>query len=185
VVVERDQPASVSQLAEIGASWMRNAMEAGAGHLAADGLARHQGPSIVPQRDLLATLRRRELDAVAAGLRFAMVDHGLGFALVIMDAGARSVSRPACRRRRRGRDRLVFRTRARDGDLKRALTFDEPHRKQRSRADQLPAASMVALAIDRPKIAITVVFSMERLGVSINIAHISAPTEIALQNLGI
>ena len=40
VAVERDQPASVSQLAEIGASWMRNAMEAGAGHLAADGLAR-------------------------------------------------------------------------------------------------------------------------------------------------
>jgi hypothetical protein len=38
------------------------------------------------------------------------------------------------------------------------------------RGHQLPAASMVALAIDRPKIAIAVVFSMERLGVSINIA---------------
>jgi hypothetical protein len=42
---------------------VRNAMEARAEHLAADGLARRQGPSIVPQRDLLATLRRRELDA--------------------------------------------------------------------------------------------------------------------------
>jgi hypothetical protein len=77
-------------------------------HLAADGLARRQGPSIVPQRDLLATLRRRDLDAAGAGLsaetampntpaaggemvagtfrrssgRFAMIDSGLGFALV-------------------------------------------------------------------------------------------------------
>jgi hypothetical protein len=47
---------------------VRNAMEARAGHLAADGLARRrQRPGIVPQRDLLATLRCRELDAVAAG----------------------------------------------------------------------------------------------------------------------
>jgi Protein of unknown function (DUF3363) len=30
------------------------------------GLVRRQGPSIVPQRDLLATLRRRELDAIGA-----------------------------------------------------------------------------------------------------------------------
>jgi hypothetical protein len=91
---------------------VRNAMEAQAGHLAADGLARRQGPSIVPQRDLLTTLRRRELDDAGAGLsaetampytpaaggemvagtfrrrltlssgRFAMIDNGLGFALV-------------------------------------------------------------------------------------------------------
>jgi Protein of unknown function (DUF3363) len=45
-----------------------NALEARAEHLAADGLARRQGPNIVPQRDLLATLRRRELDAVGARL---------------------------------------------------------------------------------------------------------------------
>jgi type IV secretory pathway VirD2 relaxase len=91
---------------------VRNAMEARAEHLAADGLARRQGPNMVPQRDLLATLRRRELDAVGARLsdeigipysppaagepvagtfrqrltlssgRFAMIDNGLGFALV-------------------------------------------------------------------------------------------------------
>jgi type IV secretory pathway VirD2 relaxase len=91
---------------------VRNAMEARAEHLVADGLARRQGPGIVPQRDLLATLRRRELDAVGARLsneigmpyappaagelvagtfrqrftlssgRFAMIDNGLGFALV-------------------------------------------------------------------------------------------------------
>jgi hypothetical protein len=91
---------------------VRNAMEARAEHLAADGLARRQGPNMVPQRDLLATLRRRELDAVGVRLsneigmpyspaaggemiagtfrrrltlssgRFAMIDNGLGFALV-------------------------------------------------------------------------------------------------------
>jgi type IV secretory pathway VirD2 relaxase len=91
---------------------VRNAMEARAEHLAADGLARRQGPNIVPQRDLLTTLRRRELDAVGARLsdeigmpyappaagelvagtfrrrltlssgRFAMIDNGIGFTLV-------------------------------------------------------------------------------------------------------
>jgi type IV secretory pathway VirD2 relaxase len=91
---------------------VRNAMQARAEHLAADGLARRQGLNIVPQRDLLATLRRRELDAVGARLsdeigmpyappaaaelvagtfrqrltlssgRFAMIDTGLGFTLV-------------------------------------------------------------------------------------------------------
>jgi Protein of unknown function (DUF3363) len=91
---------------------VRNAMEARAEHLAADGLAHRQGPNIVPQPDLLATLWRRELDAVGARLsneigmpyarpaagepiagtfrqrltlssgRFAMIDNGLGFALV-------------------------------------------------------------------------------------------------------
>jgi hypothetical protein len=98
--------------------------------------------SIVPQRDLLATLRRRELDVVGARLsneigmpysppgvgelvagtlrqrltlssgRFAMIDNGLGFTLVPWGAGARSVSRPSCRRHRQGerRDRVEFRT---------------------------------------------------------------------------
>jgi hypothetical protein len=91
---------------------VRNAMEARAEHLAAGGLARRQGPSIVLQCDLLATLRRREVDAAGARLsneigrpysppaagelaagtyrqrltltsgRFAMIDNGLGFALV-------------------------------------------------------------------------------------------------------
>jgi hypothetical protein len=45
---------------------VRIAMEARAQHLVADGLAGRQGPCIVPQRDLLATLRRRELDAAGA-----------------------------------------------------------------------------------------------------------------------
>jgi hypothetical protein len=89
---------------------VRNPMQARAEHLAGDGLTRRQGPGIVPQRDLLATLRRRELDAVGVRLsdqirmpyappaelvagtfrqrltlssgRFAMIDNGLGFALV-------------------------------------------------------------------------------------------------------
>jgi hypothetical protein len=80
--------------------------------LAAEGLARRQGQRIILQRDLLNTLRRRELDAAGAKLsaetglpytstaggehvagtyrqrltltsgRFAMIDNGLGFALV-------------------------------------------------------------------------------------------------------
>ncbi len=49
---------------------VRNAMQARAEHLAVDGLAHRQGPGIVPQRDLLATLRRRELDATGARLSF-------------------------------------------------------------------------------------------------------------------
>jgi hypothetical protein len=87
-------------------------MAARAEHLAAEGLARRQGPNIVPQPNLLATLRRRELDEAGASLsaetglpytpaaggetvagtyrqrlsltsgRFAMIDNGLGFALV-------------------------------------------------------------------------------------------------------
>jgi hypothetical protein len=91
---------------------VRDAMTARAEHLAAEGLAQRQGTRIVMQRDLLATLRRRELDAVGARLstetglpytpaaggetvagtycqrlpltsgRFAMIDNGLGFALV-------------------------------------------------------------------------------------------------------
>jgi hypothetical protein len=91
---------------------VRDALTARAEHLAAEGLAHRQGPRIVPQRDLLDTLRRRELDAVGVRLsaqkglpytpaaggevvagtfrqritltsgRFAMIDNGLGFALV-------------------------------------------------------------------------------------------------------
>jgi len=90
----------------------RDAIAARAEHLAAEGLARRQGQRIILQRDLLATLRRRELDAAGAKLsgetglpyipaaagdhvagtyrqrltltsgRFAMIDNGLGFALV-------------------------------------------------------------------------------------------------------
>ncbi|MGX4803325.1 relaxase/mobilization nuclease domain-containing protein [Bradyrhizobium guangdongense] len=90
----------------------REAMEARTEHLIREGLARRQGQRITLQRDLLNTLRRRELDAVAAkvsaetGLpyvkpdygkhvagtyrqrltlatgRFAMIDNGLGFQLV-------------------------------------------------------------------------------------------------------
>ncbi|MFG1228618.1 relaxase/mobilization nuclease domain-containing protein [Xanthobacter wiegelii] len=90
----------------------REAMQARAEHLVAEGLARRQGQRIILHRDLLATLRRRELDAVGAQLsgetglpqhkaaagehvagiyrqrltlasgRYAMIDDGLGFQLV-------------------------------------------------------------------------------------------------------
>ena len=90
----------------------RDAMEARTEHLIQEGLARRQGQRIILQRDLLNTLRRRELDEVGArvsadtGLphvkaasgeqvtgtyrqrltlasgRFAMIDDGLGFQLV-------------------------------------------------------------------------------------------------------
>jgi hypothetical protein len=91
---------------------VRDAMEARVDHLVEEGLARRQGQRVIFARDLLATLRRRELaDAAAklsaeAGLayqpaaegesvsgvyrqrvtlasgRFAMIDDGLGFQLV-------------------------------------------------------------------------------------------------------
>lgn len=91
---------------------VRDAMAARAEHLAGEGLARRQGQRIILQRDLLNTLRQRELDAVAgkfaeevgmphvkaaageyvagtyrqrltlASGRFAMIDNGLGFQLV-------------------------------------------------------------------------------------------------------
>jgi hypothetical protein len=91
---------------------VRDAMEARTDHLAAEGLARRQGQRAVFARDLLATLRRRELEDAAAKLsagtglayqpaaegehvsgvyrqrvtlasgRFAMIDDGLGFQLV-------------------------------------------------------------------------------------------------------
>ena len=90
----------------------RDAIQARAEHLANHGLARRDGRRIILQRDLLSTLRRRELDAVGAQLsaetglphmkaaagehvsgtyrqrltlvsgRFAMIDNGLGFQLV-------------------------------------------------------------------------------------------------------
>jgi type IV secretory pathway VirD2 relaxase len=91
---------------------VRDAMAARAEYLAAQGLARRQGQQIILQRDLLDTLRRRELDAVGAEIaaktgrlfsqaaageqvagtyrqrliltsgRFAMIDDGIGFQLV-------------------------------------------------------------------------------------------------------
>ena len=91
---------------------VRDAMAARAEHLAEEGLARRQGQRVILQRDLLETLRRRELDAVGARLsaemglpytqakpgehvggtyrqrltltsgRYAMIDDGLGFQLV-------------------------------------------------------------------------------------------------------
>ncbi len=91
---------------------VREAMDARVDHLVKDGLARRQGQRVVFERDLLATLRRRELQETAAKLaaetgfayqpsaegehvagvyrqrmtlasgRFAMIDDGLGFQLV-------------------------------------------------------------------------------------------------------
>ena len=91
---------------------VRQAMEARVDHLAEEGLAHRQGQRVIFARDLLATLRRRELDDAAAKLsaetglayqpaaegervsgvyrqrvtlasgRFAMIDDGLGFQLV-------------------------------------------------------------------------------------------------------
>ena len=91
---------------------VRDAMDRRIDHLAAEGLARRQGQRVVFARDLINTLRRRELDATAANLaeetglihrpstegeyvagtfrqrvvlasgRFAMIDDGLGFQLV-------------------------------------------------------------------------------------------------------
>ncbi len=91
---------------------VRDAMEARIDHLAEEGLARRQGQRVVFARDLLATLRRRELEETASKLaadtglayrpaadgervsgvyrqrvtlasgRFAMIDDGLGFQLV-------------------------------------------------------------------------------------------------------
>jgi type IV secretory pathway VirD2 relaxase len=93
-------------------SEVRDAMEARIDHLAAEGLARRQGQRVLFARDLLDTLRQRELDAAAGRLstetglphvpqrsgehvsgivrrrvdlssgRFAMIDNGMGFALV-------------------------------------------------------------------------------------------------------
>lgn len=91
---------------------VREAMEARAEHLADEGLARRQGQRIIFARDLLDTLKAREVDAAGLRLsaetgvpyspsqpgeyvmgtvrqrlnlasgRFAMIDNGLGFALV-------------------------------------------------------------------------------------------------------
>ena len=89
-----------------------DAMERRVEHLAGEGLARRQGQRVIFSRDLLNTLRRRELDSAAAKIaaesgivyrpspegehvvgiyrqrvtlssgRFAMIDDGLGFQLV-------------------------------------------------------------------------------------------------------
>lgn len=91
---------------------VRNALQARVDHLASEGLVRRQGSRIIFARNLLDTLRRRELEATAAqvaaetGLthwprvegetiagtyrrrlnlasgRYAMIDDGLGFSLV-------------------------------------------------------------------------------------------------------
>ena len=91
---------------------VRAAMEARAEHLADEGLARRQGQRVIFARNLLDTLKRRELDATAKALsaetglphtpskageyvagtvrqrltlasgRFAMIDYGLSFQLV-------------------------------------------------------------------------------------------------------
>jgi type IV secretory pathway VirD2 relaxase len=93
-------------------SEVREAMDRRVDYLASEGLARRQGVRVVFARDLLNTLRRRELDATVARLsaetglshtpssegerivgvyrqrvtlasgRFAMIDDGLGFQLV-------------------------------------------------------------------------------------------------------
>ena len=91
---------------------VRAAMDRRIDHLVEEDLARRQGRRVIFARDLLNTLRRRELDAAAANLsaetglshrpsaegehvsgvyrqrvtlasgRFAMIDHGMGFQLV-------------------------------------------------------------------------------------------------------
>jgi hypothetical protein len=91
---------------------VRDAMDARIAHLVGEGLARRQGGRMVFVRDLLDTLRRRELEATATRIagsaslayraitegepiagtyrqrldlssgRFAMIDDGLGFTLV-------------------------------------------------------------------------------------------------------
>ena len=91
---------------------VREAMQRRVDHLAGEGLARRQGQRVIFARDLLSTLRRRELDAATSRLttetglahhpsaegdlvagiyrrrvtlasgRFAMIDDGLGFQLV-------------------------------------------------------------------------------------------------------
>ncbi|MBM3552682.1 MAG: DUF3363 domain-containing protein [Alphaproteobacteria bacterium] len=91
---------------------VRDAMQARAGHLVAEGLARRQGQRLIFARDLIDTLRSRELNEASARItaqtglprhdtaegetvagvysqrltlasgRFAMIDDGLGFSLV-------------------------------------------------------------------------------------------------------
>jgi hypothetical protein len=114
---------------------VRDALVARAEHLAAQGLAHRHGPRTV-LRDLLATLRRREVDAAGARLsaetgllymptaggemvagtyrqrltltsgRFAMIDNGLGFALVpwtpALDRHISAATSPASPRRAAG-----------------------------------------------------------------------------------
>src|SRR5262249_41968974 len=55
---------------------VRQAMDARADHLISEGLARREGQRVIFVRDLLATLRRRELDAAGAG---SAADFGLPY----------------------------------------------------------------------------------------------------------
>jgi type IV secretory pathway VirD2 relaxase len=133
VLVSRSDNDLTSQITAAGATWLdhrlvgredasfahggfgaeaRAAVSARADHLIEEGLARRQGQRVILARNLLATLRRRELDQTAAQLagdtglsyrpagpddevvgtfrrrlnlssgRFAMIDDGLGFSLV-------------------------------------------------------------------------------------------------------
>jgi Protein of unknown function (DUF3363) len=64
-LVERDQiPLAMDGFGQE----VRDAMSARAEHLVSEGLARREGPRIVPQHGLLATLQGRELDATGARL---------------------------------------------------------------------------------------------------------------------
>ena len=111
--IDRQLLARDSNVASSGfGSEVREAMDRRVDYLASEGLARRQGARIIFARDLLDTLRRRELDATVARLsaetalvhnpssegeriigiyrqrvtlasgRFAMIDDGLGFQLV-------------------------------------------------------------------------------------------------------
>jgi hypothetical protein len=94
-----------------------HALAVRAEHLAAEGLAHRQGSRIVLQRDLLATLRRRDLDAVSRRRAVSrnqasympaahtMIDNGLGPRPTV--AGAQPASQPPRRRRRVLRDDAV------------------------------------------------------------------------------
>jgi hypothetical protein len=75
------------------------------------------GPARQAPGEMVAGTYRQRITLTSS--RFAMIDNGLGFALVPrpVDAGARPASRPPCRRRRQGepRDRVEFRAQARAG----------------------------------------------------------------------
>ena len=111
--LDRNLTAKDSELSSAGFGIAaREAMERRIDHLAGEGLARRQGQRVIFARDLLNTLRRRELDAAVSRLsvetgllhrpssegervagvycqrlalasgRFAMIDDGMGFQLV-------------------------------------------------------------------------------------------------------
>ena len=111
--LDRQLLAKDAPVSEVGfGAEVRGAMEARIDHLASEGLARRQAQGLTFARDLLATLRRREIEEAATKLsvetglayqpsaegghltgvyrqrvtlasgRFAMIDNGLGFQLV-------------------------------------------------------------------------------------------------------